>query len=104
MSGMKSLLGDTPYALPPHRHESDTSKAAAKSVKLVAGSRRERVFECIAASPMGRTNEEISDLLGWPIQSVCGRVRELAVDKHIKDSGRRRPTKSGRKATVWETA
>lgn len=104
MGGMKDLLGDRlPYGgHPPYQKKSETSREAADSVAGIAPSVREQVFECIKmAGRAGRTNSEIVADEGLLLQSVCGRVAELREAGRVRDSGEKRLTPTGRRATVW---
>jgi hypothetical protein len=89
-------------ALPFQRH-SPTSQAAAESMGNPATLRR-KVYELLAGAHMGwgRTDEEIQDALGMPANTERPRRRELERAGLVRDSGRKRPTRSGRSAVVWE--
>jgi hypothetical protein len=50
------------------------------------------------------TDEEITTRTGLAPNSVRPRRVELVARGLVKDSGMRRPTVSGRQATVWVTA
>ena len=77
-----------------------TSYAAARSMTARVPNIRERVFSLIKASG-GMTADAIEAELGMSHQTVSARVNELARLGQIHDSGRRRPTRSGRNAIVW---
>jgi len=80
----------------------DTSRAAAESMKPHAGRVRDAVLDHVRRScPRGLTCDEIEVALGLAHQTASARVRELAQAKEITDSGRRRPTRTGRKAVVY---
>ena len=86
--------------LPFVRH-SATSRAAAESV-VNAGTLRALVLEHIAeCGEHGATDEEIQFALSLGGNCERPRRRELQKGGRIKDSGRTRPTKSGRQAVVW---
>ena len=87
---------------PPSVAGSDTSAAAADSVRETSGAQRQRVFALIAESP--RTDEEIERVTGLRHQSASARRRELVLAGHIVDSGARRANSSGRQAVVWRVA
>ena len=53
-------------------------------------------------NPNSLTNYEISDELEIPLSSVCARVRELQILNLVEDSGKRRETKYGKQAIVWQ--
>jgi hypothetical protein len=96
------LLKEQPYGgKPPFQDTSDTSEAAAGAIAGGAGTLRLKVFEAIKKSSSGLTNDEIEVQLVMRIQTVSARVRELVLTGWLIDSGRRRPTRSGRMAVVW---
>ena len=90
-----------PYGGLPPANQTETSVAAAQLAVPFFRTLQERVLWLIQEATSGRTNEELSDLTGHPIQSICPRVRELYLKGMIRDSGFTRMTKSGRKAVVW---
>jgi len=49
----------------------------------------------------GYTDDELEQELGWLHQTLSARRRELVQKGFVKDSGKKRPTRSGRGATVW---
>ena len=81
--------------------KTDTSRAAFDSVDKpeIRGKQQQRVHDAIRIYE--RTNEEISLDLNLPLQSVTGRVNDLARAGWVRDSGERRRNRSGRKAIVW---
>ena len=95
---------EPPAATPPapHVRGSETSKAAAETIQPHAGRLRELVCRFLAdRGEQGATDEELCEALN--LQSDTGRARRCGLRDtgHVTDSGRRRPTRSGRKATVW---
>jgi DNA-binding transcriptional regulator GbsR (MarR family) len=78
----------------------DTSKSAwvNKKDKLT---KREQVYNLIKLKSL--TNYEISDELEMPLSSVCARCHELQELNLVIDSGKRRETKYGKQAIVWQT-
>jgi hypothetical protein len=89
----------------PYAKNSDTSQEAAGRIRGRAPELRGRVFRCILDARLdGRTCDEIEVLLNMPHQTASARVNELMVGTMIVDSGRRRLTRSKRKATVWVAA
>lgn len=81
--------------------DSDTSEKAAKKVRPRARTVREQVLAVIVrAKNYGATCEEVEDELRYPHQTVSARIRELALDGLIEDSGDRRPTR-GATARVY---
>lgn len=86
---------------PPRVRGSDTSEAAADSVRGVTGQLRARVFAFIGAQAHGATCDEVEASLGLRHQTASARVRELSLAGVIRDTGERRRTRSGRNAAVW---
>ena len=81
---------------------SKTSKEAAKSIEEKAPTLRQQVHELIKARGLfGATDAEIEASLGMRHQTASARRRELVLKGLAKDSGAKRLTGSGRKATVW---
>lgn len=97
----KEAKSDLPIKVP-YARGSDTSKDAAESVEHATGTLRARVLGFIKRSgEYGMTCDEIELLSGLVHQTASARVNELCKLDVIIDSGRRRKTRSGRKATVW---
>ena len=92
------LYGGTP----PHSNNS-TSLAAAESIKPHIGPLAAKVYRHIVESG-GATCDEIERATGMRHQTASARVRELREKGHIKDSDKRRRTRSGRQAIVWVRA
>ncbi len=81
---------------------SKTSKEAAKSIEEKAPTLRQQVHELIKARGLfGATDAEVEASLGMRHQTASARRRELVLKGLAKDSGAKRLTGSGRKATVW---
>jgi len=81
----------------------ETSKEAAESITDEAATTwRERVYSVIKSTG-GATDEEIQTALAMNPSTQRPRRVELLYGDRIKDSGEKRNTKSGRKATVWVT-
>jgi len=79
-----------------------TSSVAALAAEPVSGQRRRWVYECIqSAGKWGRTDEEIQTYLKMNPSTERPRRIELVESGHVRDSGVRRPTRSGRQANVW---
>lgn len=76
-----------------------TSRTAYESIIDKLGDRQEQVYEAIKALQTA-TNEQLSDYLHLPIQSVTGRSNELNRYGLIEVVGVTK-TKSGRSAKVW---
>jgi len=76
-------------------YESQKDKAPADKRKILAYIMREDL-------PKGATCDEVEAALSLSHQTASARIRELFQDGSIRDSGLRRNTRTGRKATVWE--
>ena len=84
----------------PH-NGTDTSVSAAKAATPAMTAKRAEVLSYIIRyGPL--TQEQLAAKLEWPIQSINPRVNELARMGAIRDTGERRPTRSGKRAAVWE--
>lgn len=85
------------------RHNrTDTSRAAAVAIQPHAGKQAMMLLEELRLSPYyGLTNEQLHELTGIRLQSVCGRMNELWRAGLIEDSGERRKGASGASAKVW---
>lgn len=77
-----------------------TSQQAAESISNV-GKLAYKVLINIATTKGGLTCDEVESLMNGKHQTISARVNELRDKGWIKDSGVRRPTRSGRKAIVW---
>ena len=87
---------------PPFVAGSDTSEEAADSVEPTTESMRQKVLGLIRqAGPYGVTDDEVEVALGMRHQTASARRRELGLSGHVRDTGKRRPTRSGRSATIW---
>jgi transcription initiation factor IIE alpha subunit len=88
---------------PPYAPHSDTSYAAAQSVRHSAPAQRQQVYATLYAHG-GLTAEQISIILGIEQNSTRPRLIELRREGLVVDSGRRRRTQSKRYAVVWTVA
>jgi hypothetical protein len=87
---------------PPAQWHSDTSRDAADQIATVAGRLRRTVYQWLAGrGAQGGTDEEIQGALSMPANTQRPRRVELFDQGLVVDSGRRRETRSGRKAVVW---
>ena len=85
---------------PPFVAGSETSEEAAKSIK--PSSLRSKVASMLRLRGLfGATDDELEASLGLRHQTVSARRRELVLLVKAKDSGVKRVTRSGRRATVW---
>lgn len=87
----------------PFAKNSRTSRAAAKSMWPYAPTDAGRVLHWIKANG-GCTCDEIEYDMRLKHQTASARINGLRNKGFIKDSGRTRPTRSGRKAVVWVTS
>lgn len=90
------------YAGAPPAAPTVTSHVAAQQIKRPSAGLRAQVLSALQAEP--RTCEELEAALGLPHQTCGPRIRELALLGHVRDSGARRLTRSGREAIVWHAA
>lgn len=87
----------------PYVRGSETSFAAALSVSDKVRGDALRVLEALRkAGEHGATVDEIERDLGMLHQTAGARMRGLVLAGFVRDSGRQRPTRSGRAAVVWE--
>ena len=90
---------------PPYQAGSDTSEDAADAIEPDAATVRGIVLEAIrSAGRNGLTDEEMQIALEMNPNTQRPRRRELVMKGLVADSGHRRPTSTGRNATVWATA
>ena len=88
---------------PPAVRLSETSRSAAGEIRRVTRSLRETVLRWfIARGTHGGTDSELETALAIPGNTVRPRRVELCRLGLLVDSGRRRPTSSGRRAVVWQ--
>lgn len=80
----------------------ETSVAAAEAMTRPAAKLRQALLEFIRKSFIGSTDEEAQLCLGMNPSTQRPRRVELVTMGLVRDSGRTRPTRSGRKAIVWE--
>lgn len=81
----------------------ETQREAWDSIQDTLGDAQQLVLEKIVEQP--RTAFQVSEVLGWPINRVSGRITELTKKGKIIDSGCRRVNPdSGRNVIVWKLA
>jgi len=81
---------------------SRTSVAAAQAKVPTASSDEGRVFQTIKVSGKhGMTDDELEVALNLLHQTASARRRGLELRNFVMDSGRSRPTRTGRQAIVW---
>ncbi len=88
---------------PPAQRHSETSVAAAEDIASAAQTLRRMVLLYLKSRhPDGATDEEAQELLMMSPNTQRPRRVELVRAGLVRDSGRTRKTRSGRKAVVWE--
>lgn len=92
---------DAPETLPYQPH-SETSKAAAETMRPDAATDRMEVLNLLLRALVGMTDEEIQLSLKLNPSTERPRRIELVRAGKVRDSGKKRATKSGRLATIWE--
>lgn len=86
----------------PYIQSSDTSRAAAESIRPSAANLREKVLGAITLAGMtGMSDEDIANFTGMNPSTARPRRCELAEVGLIVDLGERRKTASGRSCVVW---
>lgn len=86
---------------PPHNGTA-TSKAAARQIKVVAGTQRAEILRAIVeAGSEGLTDKEIQDALGMGGDTERPRRGELLKGGYVRESGELRETANNRKGIVW---
>ena len=79
----------------------ETSVAALQSVLPLVSKRKQAILALLdQAGAAGLTRYELSGKMTVPIQSVCGRARELVQADHVVEVGDSRPAPSGRASKV----
>lgn len=92
------------HVAPPH-NRTDTSEVAAEQAAPKVSARMQTVLSLLKTrGPGGLTIDELSMITGLLVQSVCPVVNSLVKLGQVKDSGERRPTRSGSPAKVWIVA
>ena len=97
MNGKQLRLPTAPYV-----PGSETSIEAAHSIVPSLQRLERRVLGVIEErGDLGATDDEIEVITGLAHQTASARRRALVLRGLVADSGLRRPTRSGRRATVW---
>ena len=95
---------DSLWGQPPSHHNAPrgTSRTGAKRIASAAPTLRAQVLAYIASrGDFGATDEEGEDATGLKPQTYTPRRWELVHAGSVRDSGKRRKTKSGSSAAVW---
>lgn len=80
----------------------ETSRQALKSQKDKAPTDCGAILARLKQRRTGRTCDELETLLSMSHQTASARLRDLAMRGDIRDSGKRRKTRTGRTAIVWQ--
>lgn len=83
------------------QEHSATSREAAAKIEPTRNEKRAVVLRAIELHG-GLTDEQVAELTGMDPNTARPRRIELIAEKLVRDSGRTRVTRSGRKAVVWE--
>lgn len=90
-------------ATPPYQKHSETSRAAAESVKPTAETRRQEVLAFLKSrGAHGATDEEGQLALAMEGNTYRPRRVELTAAGLVVESAEKRKTTTGRKAVVWK--
>ena len=90
---------------PGHAKGSETSREAALRITPRAGSLRHLVLGFIwSRGERGATDAEVEEALGLRHQTASARRRELVIGGFVRNSGEKRKTPSGCRASVWVLA
>ena len=85
-----------------YQAHSDTSKDAAAEIETRARTLRASVYAFLKISgAYGATDQELQVALNMDPSTERPRRIELVERELVKDSGKKRKTKSGRQAVVW---
>lgn len=85
------------------RHGGNPQSVAAHDSIVIdkARVRRQIITWVSQRGDVGATSDEVERALGLPHQTVSARFSEAKVSGDLIDTGRRRPTRSGRQAAVY---
>ena len=101
--GAGPTLFDLPIIGRARARDPETAKAAARGADAhTLSGQVVRLLEQEPAAAGGLTSEELAERLGRDRLSVSPRLKPLVEKGLVRDSGRRRGTRLGRKAIVWE--
>lgn len=82
----------------------DTSREAYDFIKPLLGERQREVLVVLEDSTVKLCNQDIADRLGWPINTVTPRVKELREMGMVEESHRAPYGPTGRTVMFWKTA
>lgn len=80
----------------------DTSRAAAQVNGARRESQRARLIRLFSSPTAGYTDEDLGDMMQLDGSSLRPRRWQLVKDGYIRDNGKRRNTRNGLSAVVWE--
>lgn len=83
------------------RTDPETSKRAARQAQAFAGGHCLQILQALAQHGP-QTKDELAGHTGLDSVAVARRMAQLRDDLLVRDSGKTRPTTTGRAATVWE--
>lgn len=81
----------------------DTSRAAWDSIQPKLGAKQKEIYDVLRLLP-DATNAELAARLGWPINTVTPRVKELREMNLVMDAGKRTCRITGSTAHAWRAA
>jgi len=87
--------------LPHQRHSETSTEAAEKAAGWTKSKRSWILARILEAGDFGRTDEELQNGLQLNPSTERPRRIELVALGLVEDSGRTRPTRSGRRAVIW---
>jgi len=93
-------LLERPYPLHPGFQATDTSMAAADSMKPSKARLQQMVLDALADHGPA-TSHELAYITGQTYAGIQPRTAELRIEEKIVDSGLRRKTPSGKNSIVW---
>ena len=100
MSTQPTLFSDAADVCKSRHHGNPESEAAHASIVPSKAHMRQRVIECIERLGSA-TCDQVEVSTGLSHQTASARVSELRRDGIIAPTGERRPTRSGRSASVF---
>lgn len=74
-----------------------------QSVQASLGRRQQDILFLLNGCPGGLTNDEISERLGWRINTVTPRIKELRELGLVVSGGARLNARTGRPNVFWKT-
>ena len=93
------------YPYSPAPGQTDTSAAAAEGIAPSVGRLQQIALAAVrGAGSWGLTTQELAEQTNVDFSSIQPRTSELRRLGLIRDSGRRRPNRSGKRTIVWEAA